>query len=146
MESTYGVFIVRPDGKVLLCHPTGSKSNYFSIPKGLPDEGETPRETAVREVFEETGVILTKEKLRPLPPIKYKGRPKTLYPFYCFLDVEELKRINLCGFSCGSFFDSDGVETPEVDGWIWADMNDPSIEFHPTQKISYTEWINSISL
>lgn len=146
MESTYGVFIIRPDHKVLLCHPTGHKPNYFSIPKGLPDEGETPMETAVREVLEETGIILTKETLCPLPPIKYKGRPKTLCPFYCFIDVDELKRIDRCGFSCSSFFDLNGADVPEVDGWVWVDMDDPSIEFQPTQKISYTEWINSISL
>ncbi len=28
----------------------------WALPKGLVDEGETPAETAVREVFEETGV------------------------------------------------------------------------------------------
>ena len=34
-----------------------SEPNSWRLPKGKPDEGETPRETALREVHEETGIV-----------------------------------------------------------------------------------------
>ncbi|GEM_PF-589642 len=40
-------YIVRPSGK-----------ENFALPKGLIEKGEKPEETAVREVFEETGLIV----------------------------------------------------------------------------------------
>jgi 8-oxo-dGTP pyrophosphatase MutT (NUDIX family) len=36
--------------------PQGKPAGTWVLPKGLIDEGETTRETAVREVFEETGL------------------------------------------------------------------------------------------
>jgi 8-oxo-dGTP pyrophosphatase MutT (NUDIX family) len=43
--------------------------NDWSFPKGKLDAGETPRQAAVREVTEETGMI--PELGRPLPPNRY---------------------------------------------------------------------------
>lgn len=42
---------------VLLVHPTGFKNNW-SYPKGRSEKGEDYEDTALREVAEETGVIL----------------------------------------------------------------------------------------
>ena len=36
--------------------PQGKAAGVWALPKGLVDPGETPAETAVREVLEETGV------------------------------------------------------------------------------------------
>ena len=36
--------------------PQGKKAGVWALPKGLVDPGESPAETAVREVREETGV------------------------------------------------------------------------------------------
>jgi len=41
----------------------------WALPKGLIDEGETPAETAVREVFEETGLATRVE--RKLGDVRY---------------------------------------------------------------------------
>jgi 8-oxo-dGTP pyrophosphatase MutT (NUDIX family) len=41
----------------------------WALPKGLIDEGETPAETAVREVFEETGLVARIE--RKLGDVRY---------------------------------------------------------------------------
>jgi 8-oxo-dGTP diphosphatase len=49
------------DGYVLLIK---TPSGVWSFPKGLVESGEKPEETAVREVFEETGV-----QGRPLTPL-----------------------------------------------------------------------------
>jgi 8-oxo-dGTP pyrophosphatase MutT (NUDIX family) len=47
-----GGVVYNPEGKVLLIHRRGS----WDLPKGKMDDGETPAETAVREVKEETGL------------------------------------------------------------------------------------------
>jgi len=41
----------------------------WTLPKGLIDDGETPAETAVREVFEETGLVARVE--RKLGDVRY---------------------------------------------------------------------------
>jgi 8-oxo-dGTP pyrophosphatase MutT (NUDIX family) len=47
-----GGAVFNPEGKVLIIHRRGS----WDLPKGKMDDGETPAETAVREVMEETGL------------------------------------------------------------------------------------------
>ena len=41
---------------VAAIRPQGKPSGVWALPKGNIDPGEQPAETAVREVFEETGV------------------------------------------------------------------------------------------
>jgi 8-oxo-dGTP pyrophosphatase MutT (NUDIX family) len=47
----------------------GRKPAVWALPKGLIDQGETPAETAVREVYEETG--LTTRVERKLGDVRY---------------------------------------------------------------------------
>src|SRR5437016_6262566 len=63
MKQSAGLLIYRRQGKqieVLLVHPSGNYNRHkpWGIPKGLPDEGETLEEAAVRETREEAGVDL----------------------------------------------------------------------------------------
>ena len=53
---SYGGVLFDDGGRVLLRKPKGEFDNYvWTFPKGLPNRGDTPQETALREVFEETG-------------------------------------------------------------------------------------------
>lgn len=52
MEQSYGVIPFR-DGKVFL---TQHREGHWGFPKGHPEPGETPQETATRELVEETGL------------------------------------------------------------------------------------------
>ena len=56
--SAGGVLIRRIKGRPHLAaiRPQGKKEGVWALPKGNLDPGETPAETAVREVWEETGV------------------------------------------------------------------------------------------
>jgi predicted NUDIX family NTP pyrophosphohydrolase len=68
--------------EVLLVHPSGpyNRRAPWSIPKGIPDEGETDLErTARRETLEEVGI--TAGDLIPLGFIEYKKSYKTVYCF-----------------------------------------------------------------
>jgi len=42
---------------VAAIHPRGRRPGLWALPKGNIDPGETPAETAIREVYEETGIV-----------------------------------------------------------------------------------------
>jgi 8-oxo-dGTP pyrophosphatase MutT (NUDIX family) len=50
------VRVVRGRPMLAAIRPQGKPAGVWALPKGNLDEGETPAETAVREVWEETGV------------------------------------------------------------------------------------------
>jgi mutator protein MutT len=51
-----GCIIKDKDGRILLLHRNTPKRTQWEIPGGKIDEGESPEETAVRELEEELGV------------------------------------------------------------------------------------------
>lgn len=67
--------------EVLLVHPSGNYNRRapWSIPKGLPDEGETLEAAARRETCEETGI--TAGELTPLDFIDYTKSRKRIFAF-----------------------------------------------------------------
>lgn len=57
MKRAYGGVLINQEGRVLLRKPRGlHKTRVWTFAKGKPEDGETPEQTALREVFEETGV------------------------------------------------------------------------------------------
>lgn len=54
----YGGVLINRTGQVLLREPANHYDGYvWTFAKGRPDPGETPEQTALREVFEETGLL-----------------------------------------------------------------------------------------
>jgi 8-oxo-dGTP pyrophosphatase MutT (NUDIX family) len=56
--SAGGVVVRTVRGRIMLAaiRPRGKKAGVWALPKGNIDPGESPAETAVREVLEETGI------------------------------------------------------------------------------------------
>jgi 8-oxo-dGTP pyrophosphatase MutT (NUDIX family) len=107
-ETSYGGVVIRGE-EVLVITPTGKR--VTGLPKGGPDHGETPEQTAVREVREETGI--TARVREPLGEVRYWYRRggrrvhKTVHFF-------------LCEFVSGSTADHDH----EVDDARWIPLAD----------------------
>jgi ADP-ribose pyrophosphatase YjhB (NUDIX family) len=54
-----GTIILEPDGRVCIVHPTNKFVGYTStFPKGTRDHNEDLRTTAIRETYEETGLLV----------------------------------------------------------------------------------------
>lgn len=68
--------------EVLLVHPSGAYNRQapWSIPKGLPDEGESLEDAARRETREETGVAVACD-LVSLGSIDYTRSRKRIHSF-----------------------------------------------------------------
>lgn len=97
--------------KFLACHVTGR--NFYDIPKGLVNVNEEPIKACVREVSEETGLVIYEENLVDLGVFEYT-KEKDLYLFLALLkelpDTSEMK--------CTSFFlDKWGRKMPEVNDY-----------------------------
>ena len=64
--------------KKVLCHLRSSTINYpnkFICPGGSIDPGENPKKAAVRELYEESGLKISKNKIKLL----YKNRHTSFY-------------------------------------------------------------------
>jgi len=72
--------------EVLLVHGSGwyNRGKPWSIPKGLIDKGETPQQAAVRETWEETGVVVSVDSgavLTSLGAVEYSSGKKRVHCF-----------------------------------------------------------------
>jgi putative (di)nucleoside polyphosphate hydrolase len=112
---SYGVLIFNEFGQILVAHVTGQA--IWDIPKGGANEGESPIQAAVRETFEETGLILSPENLQDFGRHAYLPR-KDLHLFSTKVLTDECD-ISQC--SCTSFYANyyTGKLTAEVDDFRW---------------------------
>ena len=110
-----GVLMLNPRDEVFACHATGSPR--WDLPKGVADPGETPRAAAVREAWEEAGLLLPAAALADLGEFDYLPA-KRLHLFGLRVADEA---IDLSRCRCRSFFPHHrtGASLPETDRWAW---------------------------
>ncbi|OZB98955.1 NUDIX hydrolase [Paenibacillus sp. XY044] len=113
------VGVIITNRKVFLAgHSTGNK--FYDLPKGMPEEGETPAQTACREVLEETGLNIHPDQIKDFGIFPY-NRAKNLHLFLWEADplppVEEM--------ACTSMFIDrySGKPKPEVDGYQYVSFD-----------------------
>jgi len=58
-----GIMLINAEGRVFVGSRLDMQSDAWQMPQGGIDEGETPREGAMRELFEETGVTADKAEV-----------------------------------------------------------------------------------
>jgi predicted NUDIX family NTP pyrophosphohydrolase len=105
--------------EVLLVHPSGNYNRRapWSIPKGLPDEGESLEAAARRETFEETGVLA--EQLISLGFADYTRTRKRVH---CFAGAAPAE----CQPNCASW---------EVDKAAFLPLSEARAAIHPDQLV-----------
>ena len=103
-ETSYGGVVVRGD-EVLVIVPRGRR-RVLGLPKGGMNPGETPEQTAAREVREETGITVTVGERLGQVDYTYRrgGRP-----------IQKTVHFYLCTFEEGDTADHDH----EVDDVLW---------------------------
>ena len=110
---TCATIIIDPAGSILGCHPTGKAPNQmYDLPKGCADEGEDDLSAALRELKEETSLILEKGDLQDLGIHEYL-RTKDIHIF--------LHRVSslpdTSSLECTSTFEAFGKHIKEIDGF-----------------------------
>ncbi|HWT38959.1 MAG TPA: NUDIX hydrolase [Paraburkholderia sp.] len=125
-----GVVLLDPDGRVLLAHAT--ETTHWDIPKGQGEDGEAPHVTALREMEEETGLIVDAERLKDLGLFVYR-RDKDLHLFAARARADEL---DLTRCTCTSMFPrrSDGTMIPEMDAFRWASPDE--VEHYASRSLT----------
>lgn len=115
-----GVVLLDSSGRVLLAHATDT--THWDIPKGQGEEGEAPIAAALRELREETGIVLAPERLTDLGRFAYR-RDKDLHLFAARVNDGE---VDLAHCICTSMFPSrrDGTMIPEMDAFRWVALED----------------------
>jgi putative (di)nucleoside polyphosphate hydrolase len=116
LPTSCGTLLINPQGKILLCHVTGTRN--WDIPKGMQDPGESTLEAAMRELFEEAGLGFDAAAFEDMGIFDYR-RDKRLHLYKV---RAQATLVSLEALKCTSYFPHQitGVMTPEVDGFMWA--------------------------
>ena len=111
-KKTLSAGVVITDGsQLLVCHVTGAK--HWDLPKGKVDPGENELQAAVRELQEETSMIVEPGKLEPLGQFPYKKTKDLILWLYRVEKMPDPRTL-----VCRSTFDSGkGVMRTEMDGF-----------------------------
>ena len=131
-----GLFIIRKDKKLLICHPTNHAEDFYSIPKGKVEENETFLEGAFRETYEETNLNLkdsNKFTVYPLQSVNYTHKRKILYPFVCLENFDSKIEWDAVELKCNSDVEDARGNFPEMDGYKWVTLEEARPLLHNTQ-------------
>lgn len=135
---TSGLFIIKKNKKLLICHPTKRKANEYSIPKGRVEDDEIFLEAAFRETYEESNLDLngsTDFTIYPLNSVEYKNKKKILYPFLMLENNNSKFDWDSVELKCNSNVPEDRGGFPEMDEWIFVTIKEARGLLHYTQVL-----------
>lgn len=126
-----GVIIIdKASRKILACHPSmrSYRDGNWDIPKGHLEHNETYIEAALRELNEETGIILNSDNLFDCGMFLYNNY-KDLYLFVAEYDVDLNK------LECSTYFNYDGRRLLEINDYKLIDDNETFIYYDKLKPI-----------
>lgn len=129
-----GLFLVNKDNKILVGHPTNHDPNFWSIPKGKIDEGETPLQAAIRETYEESNVKLFQDlhDFVELGKQVYKHKKKEITLFAHF-ETDSARWDERLNIACNSNVPEERGGFPEMDAFKWVTLDEAEDILHDTQ-------------
>jgi 8-oxo-dGTP pyrophosphatase MutT (NUDIX family) len=134
-----GMFLVNKDNKILVGHPTHHKPEFWSIPKGKVDEGETLLEAAIRETYEESNVSLefNEQQFTQLHKRIYNHKKKEITSFVR-VEMED-ENWGEWEVKCNSNVPEERGGFPEMDDYKWVSVEEARNILHNTQVASLDE-------
>jgi len=133
-----GIFIVKKDGNILVCHPTNHAANFWSIPKGKVEDGEPIYDAAIRETYEETNINfndISRENysVHRLEPVNYGHKKKMIYPFVHLELTNSTSSWEEMDIKCNSNVPVERGGFPEMDDYKWVSIDEARGILHETQ-------------
>jgi ADP-ribose pyrophosphatase YjhB (NUDIX family) len=141
MKKSAGVIIVLKGEKVLLCHPTNSRwFGTYSFPKGGIDEGESTLDAALRELREETSVIVNKNQISNLKDpivVFYENKKGTKYKSITLYTVH-INNLSEIGLD-SEVIPKERLQIEEIDWAGFIDREEAKLRiFHKTASVLET--------
>lgn len=133
--------VIRCGDCFLAEYPTPSaqwKHPLWDIPKGHIQVGETPRQAAIREVWEETNIKFEPWKLTHPIKVMCDGEPMFLF----LADLKE--RIPTSLLSCKSTFNDNGTEKPECCEYRWINAYTEMDFIQPRLREGILQYFNGV--
>ncbi len=123
-----GVYAMRGEQILMLERAAGMMLGFWSVPGGIVDPGETPKEAAARELFEEAGITPTGPLwLMTAVPLKGYGTDLLSLRYACQCDAGDVQLSH--EHSGWSWVDPETyrathLSDAEVDRWRQSSQND----------------------
>lgn len=123
------------NNKMLVCHSTNSPWNTWNFPKGIAEPNESYSIAAIRELREETGIILLEEALEHSFGVHpyIKGKDMILFSATIEPHLFDPKKLG-----CSSMVYREGKEPfPEVDAYQLIDVNPDCLQYFSKNMQKY---------
>lgn len=122
--------IIYQNKKILMCRVTGQ--GFWDLPKGCKEIGESAISAAIRELYEETSIVINSNLLKDLGEIDYNSH-KRLHLFI-YTGTEAFEASSL---SCLSTFidKKTGEEKLEVDQFEFVDFEEALMRSAPSMNL-----------
>lgn len=134
-----GVILVNKKREILMIHTTSQ--SHWDIPKGTKDLDETELEAALRELTEETSIVIPAESLTDLSWHIYNDF-KDLW-----LYIAVMPDVDMDALICTSTFTKDGIEFPEADRFEMVTLDEaPRLACNSMSRLMHDTLLKDIEL
>jgi len=136
-----GVVLINDEGRVFAGHRIDNPTDAWQMPQGGIDEGEDPREAALRELWEETGITADLcEVVAEMPGwLRYDLPPELVGKIWKGRYGGQAQKWYLVRFKGTDDQVRIDTEHPEFDAWAWMTPREISEKIVPFKRDVYAQ-------